>query len=256
MEGYMIKKCTKKIYEVFKLVHVWVLNQLNKFIDLSLMGIMPVLVVKKQAVVSSKEVSNSNQFDLFNSVENDDELDMKGEFKVGWEGAQFWIFSMENAYSDSEVEEVVDEHAFFMASTGLKRGDDSGYVGLGTRGISLVVDRGLTSGKNAKSSQTVYKCINSSQQRCVMRPVKSLMKIVEQNKERAFSPNRSIFQTSDTRLIDVEASSVENAAKSRVPEVGVTVFIVKDDKILLGRRGSTLVVGNSFHLPGGHLEYG
>nr|QIJ31369.1 chloroplast Nudix1 [Tanacetum cinerariifolium] len=129
-------------------------------------------------------------------------------------------------------------------------------VGLGTRGISLVVDRGLTSGKNAKSSQTVYKCINSSQQRCVMRPVKSLMKIVEQNKERAFSPNRSIFQTSDTRLIDVEASSVENAAKSRVPEVGVTVFIVKDDKILLGRRGSTLVVGNSFHLPGGHLEYG
>ncbi|GKD39476.1 hypothetical protein Tco_1259683 [Tanacetum coccineum] len=62
-------------------------------------------------------------------------------------------------------------------------------VGLGTRGISLVVDRGLTSGKNAKSSQTVYKFINSSQQRCVMRPVKSLMKILEQSKERAFSPN-------------------------------------------------------------------
>ncbi|GKF62419.1 hypothetical protein Tco_0182473, partial [Tanacetum coccineum] len=27
----------------------------------------------------------------------------------------------------SEVDDVVDEHAVFMASTGLKRGDDSGY---------------------------------------------------------------------------------------------------------------------------------
>nr|GEW93049.1 hypothetical protein [Tanacetum cinerariifolium] len=29
--------------------------------------------------------------------------------------------------SDSEVEEVFDEHATFMASTGLKCGSDSGY---------------------------------------------------------------------------------------------------------------------------------
>ncbi|GJS73396.1 hypothetical protein Tco_0706237 [Tanacetum coccineum] len=32
-----------------------------------------------------------------------------------------------NADSDSEVEEVVDEHAIFMASTSLKNGTDSGY---------------------------------------------------------------------------------------------------------------------------------
>ncbi|GKG22319.1 hypothetical protein Tco_0387622, partial [Tanacetum coccineum] len=29
--------------------------------------------------------------------------------------------------SDSEVEDVVDDHALFMASTGLKCGADSGY---------------------------------------------------------------------------------------------------------------------------------
>ncbi|GKG03597.1 hypothetical protein Tco_0311233, partial [Tanacetum coccineum] len=35
--------------------------------------------------------------------------------------------STKNVDSDSEVEDVVDDHAVFMASTGLKRGDDSGY---------------------------------------------------------------------------------------------------------------------------------
>ncbi|GKC23356.1 7-deoxyloganetin glucosyltransferase-like protein [Tanacetum coccineum] len=37
------------------------------------------------------------------------------------------VVSMENANSDSEVEDVVNEHAGFMASTGLKRDNDSGY---------------------------------------------------------------------------------------------------------------------------------
>ncbi|GKA41645.1 hypothetical protein Tco_0734305 [Tanacetum coccineum] len=37
------------------------------------------------------------------------------------------VVSMENVDSDSEVEDVVDKHAFFMASTGLKRGANSGY---------------------------------------------------------------------------------------------------------------------------------
>nr|GEV67233.1 hypothetical protein [Tanacetum cinerariifolium] len=37
------------------------------------------------------------------------------------------VVSTENADSDSEVEDVVDDHVVFMASTGLKRGDDSEY---------------------------------------------------------------------------------------------------------------------------------
>ncbi|GJU44622.1 putative reverse transcriptase domain-containing protein [Tanacetum coccineum] len=37
------------------------------------------------------------------------------------------VVSMVNSDSDSEVEEVFDEHATFMASTGLKRGSNSGY---------------------------------------------------------------------------------------------------------------------------------
>nr|GEX48197.1 hypothetical protein [Tanacetum cinerariifolium] len=38
------------------------------------------------------------------------------------------VVSTENANSDSEVEDVVDDHAVFIASTGLKRGDDNGMV--------------------------------------------------------------------------------------------------------------------------------
>ncbi|GJV65609.1 hypothetical protein Tco_1476437 [Tanacetum coccineum] len=37
------------------------------------------------------------------------------------------VVSMVNANSDSEVEDVFDEHTNFMASTGLKCGSDSGY---------------------------------------------------------------------------------------------------------------------------------
>ncbi|GKF39925.1 hypothetical protein Tco_0119986, partial [Tanacetum coccineum] len=37
------------------------------------------------------------------------------------------VVSTANADSDSEVEEVFDEYATCMASTGLKRGSNSGY---------------------------------------------------------------------------------------------------------------------------------
>ncbi|GKE48257.1 hypothetical protein Tco_1479515 [Tanacetum coccineum] len=37
------------------------------------------------------------------------------------------VVSTKNVDSDSEVEYMVDDHAVFMASTGLKRGADSGY---------------------------------------------------------------------------------------------------------------------------------
>ncbi|GKE25070.1 hypothetical protein Tco_1436582, partial [Tanacetum coccineum] len=37
------------------------------------------------------------------------------------------IVSMENVDNDIEVEDVVYDHAVFMASIGLKRGNDSGY---------------------------------------------------------------------------------------------------------------------------------
>ncbi|GKA92802.1 hypothetical protein Tco_0814727, partial [Tanacetum coccineum] len=51
------------------------------------------------------------------------------------------VVSMGNVDSDSEVEDVVDDHVVFMASTCLKRGADSGY---GT--ISLLEQRRTTKG--------------------------------------------------------------------------------------------------------------
>nr|GEW95255.1 NUDIX hydrolase 1-like [Tanacetum cinerariifolium] len=61
---------------------------------------------------------------------------------------------------------------------------------------------------------------------------------------------------SDFKLKRVGASHIEYEATSRMPEVAISAFIVKDNKILLGRRCSALVAGNSYNLPGGHLEYG
>nr|GEZ39732.1 NUDIX hydrolase 1 [Tanacetum cinerariifolium] len=58
------------------------------------------------------------------------------------------------------------------------------------------------------------------------------------------------------KLKRVGASHIKNGATSRMPEVAIAAFIVKDNKILLGRRRSALVAGNSYNLPGGHLEYG
>ncbi|PWA70617.1 NUDIX hydrolase domain-like protein [Artemisia annua] len=130
-------------------------------------------------------------------------------------------------------------------------------VSLGTFCIWLDVDRGLTSGKNIISSQSVYKFLNSSQQRCVMKPIKSSTKIVEERRKRAFSLSRSNFQTrclmfpSDSRVKTVGASHIDNGA--RAPEVEITLFIVKYNKILLGRRR---VACNNYNLPSGYLKYG
>ncbi|GKD35580.1 hypothetical protein Tco_1251089, partial [Tanacetum coccineum] len=103
---------------------------------------------KKQAIVASKEVNLSNPFDMLNSVEKDDDLGTnRGHSKSAENGPDSnvqmidekitlldddgkplsKVVSTENADSDYEVEDVVDDHAIFMASTVLKRGDDSRY---------------------------------------------------------------------------------------------------------------------------------
>nr|GEW95257.1 RNA-directed DNA polymerase, eukaryota [Tanacetum cinerariifolium] len=82
-----------------------------------------------------------------------------------------------------------NQSSYRLILTGMAR------VCLGTSGISLDVDRGLTSGKNTQSSQFFYKFINLSRKRRVMKPVKSSMKIVNQSKERKSYPNGLIFQT-------------------------------------------------------------
>ncbi|PWA86044.1 NUDIX hydrolase domain-like protein (chloroplast) [Artemisia annua] len=40
------------------------------------------------------------------------------------------------------------------------------------------------------------------------------------------------------------------------PEVGVAVFILKDNKVLFGRRRSLSIGAHTYLLPGGHLEFG
>ncbi|GKD66044.1 hypothetical protein Tco_1308152 [Tanacetum coccineum] len=103
---------------------------------------------KKQDKVSRKEINNSNPFDAINSVENDDDFGTNGgNSKSAGKGANSGIqvidgkltfvdnddkplakvVSMVNEDSNSEVEDVVNEHAVFMASTSLKSGNDSGY---------------------------------------------------------------------------------------------------------------------------------
>ncbi|GJX40911.1 ATPase, F1/V1/A1 complex, alpha/beta subunit [Tanacetum coccineum] len=130
---------------------------------------------KKQVAIDSKEVSNSNPFDVLNSVKKDDELgtneghsksDGKGPNPDMYPSDQGFlnvacssttpiverideierqiidgqitlvdddgkpltkVVSMTIVDSDSEVEDAVDHHAVFMASTSLKCGADSGY---------------------------------------------------------------------------------------------------------------------------------
>ncbi|GJY05952.1 putative reverse transcriptase domain-containing protein [Tanacetum coccineum] len=129
---------------------------------------------KKQVAVASKEVGNSNPFDVLNSVEKDDDLGTNGRHeKSSGKGSNSDMFhgffnlaysststtpiveriynikrqingkrtlmdddgkplpkvvSTVNVDSDSEVEDVVDDHEVFMKSTRLKRGADSGFV--------------------------------------------------------------------------------------------------------------------------------
>ncbi|KAG8382954.1 hypothetical protein BUALT_Bualt05G0133700 [Buddleja alternifolia] len=40
------------------------------------------------------------------------------------------------------------------------------------------------------------------------------------------------------------------------PEVGVGVFLLKDNRVLLGRRRRTVIGSGTFAVPGGHLEFG
>ncbi|XP_076914937.1 nudix hydrolase 1-like [Bidens hawaiensis] len=43
---------------------------------------------------------------------------------------------------------------------------------------------------------------------------------------------------------------------SPAPEVGVAVFILKDNKVLFGHRRSLSIASYTYALPGGHLEFG
>ncbi|KAD4983007.1 hypothetical protein R6Q59_002660 [Mikania micrantha] len=112
----------------------------------------------------------------------------------------------------------------------------------------------------------VYKSINSSRQhgqhRSVIPMAVKSMKISEQRLEPVRFPNFSIFQqtcnmpTSNFKDKNVEASQIENGDMSPEREAGVSVFILKDNKILFGRRRSVSVATNVYLLPGGHLESG
>ncbi|GJU22172.1 ribonuclease H-like domain-containing protein [Tanacetum coccineum] len=70
---------------------------------------------KKQAEVSRQEVSNSNPFDMLNSIENDDDLDGNPLVPTG------------NVDSESEVKVVFDETTNLMTSTSFKGGSDRCY---------------------------------------------------------------------------------------------------------------------------------
>nr|GEX79218.1 NUDIX hydrolase 1-like [Tanacetum cinerariifolium] len=43
---------------------------------------------------------------------------------------------------------------------------------------------------------------------------------------------------------------------SRAPEIGIAVFISKDNKVLFGRRRKLSIGAYTYALPGGHLEFG
>ncbi|GJU02370.1 hypothetical protein Tco_1112708 [Tanacetum coccineum] len=89
---------------------------------------------KKQVELSRQEASNLNPFDALNLVENDDDLDTnvgiqsqigRGQFMAWFRlitGLYMWhlVDSTVNADSDSEVEEMFNKTASFMASTSLK----------------------------------------------------------------------------------------------------------------------------------------
>nr|GEV43688.1 hypothetical protein [Tanacetum cinerariifolium] len=109
---------------------------------------------KKQAKVHIQEVSNPNLFDALKLVENDEDLGTnERNSKSPGKGANYEridklerqiadgkltlvdderkplpkAVSTVNVDGDSEVEEMVNEHALFMASTSLKSGNDNGY---------------------------------------------------------------------------------------------------------------------------------
>nr|GEW62312.1 hypothetical protein [Tanacetum cinerariifolium]GEY66182.1 hypothetical protein [Tanacetum cinerariifolium] len=88
---------------------------------------------KKQAKLSSQEVSNSNPFDALNCVEDDDDdlahtiLDGKLTFVDDDGNPLYMNVPKGNEDSESEMKVVFDETANLMASMSLKGGSDSGY---------------------------------------------------------------------------------------------------------------------------------
>ncbi|GJZ32120.1 hypothetical protein Tco_0577556 [Tanacetum coccineum] len=107
--------------------------------------------VDTKVAVASKEVRNSNPFDVLNSVEKRCDFGTnRGHSKSTMKGPNSGVFlqiidgkltlvdddgkllpkvvSMKNVDSDSEVKDVVDDHVVCMASTCLKSGADGGYA--------------------------------------------------------------------------------------------------------------------------------
>ncbi|GKB33152.1 hypothetical protein Tco_0872553 [Tanacetum coccineum] len=141
---------------------------------------------KKQAEVSIQEVSKLNPFDALNSIENDNDLGTNGvasssisttpiaeridkferqliESKlllVDDDGKPLSnVVSTVNADSDSEVEEVFDEHTTFMASTGdtsQKSVNFRTLINAGGNGADVVVSKESVGVVNEGLSNTMY----------------------------------------------------------------------------------------------------
>nr|GFA16128.1 hypothetical protein [Tanacetum cinerariifolium] len=113
--------------EMFRLVQRWLLNQLNKLINLSNRNNARTSGKKTQVAIAGKECTSTTRIvKKINKIERqiiDEKLTL-----VDDDGKPLpKVFSTANVDSDSEVKDVVDDHAVFMASRGLKRGADSGY---------------------------------------------------------------------------------------------------------------------------------
>ncbi|KAK9051135.1 hypothetical protein SSX86_027761 [Deinandra increscens subsp. villosa] len=126
---------------------------------------------------------------------------------------------------------------------------------------------GISPARNIHGSlYSVHKLNNLLQQhhvqKSVIRLVVKSMKISEHSLKPAFSPNCPIFLTcnmpTSNLTTQIRASYVKNGEMSHppAPETGVSVFILKGNKMLFGRRRSVSVGDNTFLLPGGHLEPG
>ncbi|GJS14167.1 hypothetical protein Tco_0408639 [Tanacetum coccineum] len=90
---------------------------------------------KKQHVVPRREVSNSNPFDVVNSIKNDDELDKIDKLErqildgklIFMDDDGNLLIPTGNVDNKSEVEVVFDETTNLMASTSSKGGSDKSY---------------------------------------------------------------------------------------------------------------------------------
>ncbi|KAI3744280.1 hypothetical protein L1987_57357 [Smallanthus sonchifolius] len=120
--------------------------------------------------------------------------------------------------------------------------------------------RRLSSAKNLNGSLQVRDIISSPSHNVQKSVFQLAVKSMKMSKP-AFSPNSSIFQTRYTPTLKfnvkiVRASNIKKQEMQPALEIGVSVFILKDNKILFGRRRSLSVAANLYGLPGGHLEFG